>query len=134
MQEQLYNSDYLNQTANLLKTIKELSYAPFLSIKSGAIVDVGCGTGQDIFNIASLVSVEVNCIGVDADPNMIATALTQNQSKANLKFQEGSADDLPFDNEQFEGLRNERLIQHLPNPEQSAEGWRPDCSGRDGLE
>lgn len=119
MQEQLYNSDYLNQTASLLKTIKELSYAPFLGLTSGSIIDVGCGTGQDIFNIANLVNDQVNCVGLDADPGMIATALSQNAVKGNLSFQEGSADALPFADESFDGLRNERLIQHLSNPDKA---------------
>lgn len=117
MESKLYNAAYLEQTANLLKEIKQLSYESFLTLEEGTIADVGCGTGQDVNNLSRLVKPSVQLVGLDADAEMIAIAKAENNTIENVNFDIAIAEQLPFEDGQLSGLRNERLIQHLKQPE-----------------
>lgn len=115
MKSQLYNATYLEQTAELLREIKHLSYQPFLNFKSGLITDIGCGTGQDVLNLATLLPPSVQMIGFDADAEMIGAA-RESDVPPNVTFELALAEKLPLENGSVSGLRNERLIQHLTRP------------------
>lgn len=128
MSEQLYNPDYLAETQRLLEELKYSTYTPFLSI-SGRMVEVGCGTGDDAINIAKATAGNgLEVFGLDASEVMIQEANSR-QSKANdkgipedqmtnVRFMIGNASHLPFEDGALSGLRAERLVQHLPNPEE----------------
>lgn len=119
MENDLYSSDYLKKTFEFLKQIKEQTYAPFLNVENGTIVDVGCGTGQDAISLAALVPPSCKVIGLDHDEQLMAEAKAQNQSVANLRFIRSDAGSLPFTENELSGLRNERLIQHLNTPQET---------------
>lgn len=119
MSKELYNKDYLKETAKLFHTLKEQSYAPFSEIKDGIIADVGCGIGADALNLAKMLGNSVQVFGIDYSEEMIAEAKSSAADFENLKFSIGSAEDLPFEDHTLSGIRNERLIQHLINPEKA---------------
>ncbi len=121
MDSKLYGAAYLEQTAQLLKNIKNDSYAPFLHLREGLLVDVGCGVGQDVINLAQLLPASVQLKGVDANPEMIAKAEENKPEASNLSFAIADASALPFPEATMDGLRNERLIQHLQAPQQAFE-------------
>lgn len=115
--ETLYSINYLEQTTAYLKNIKQRSYEPFLAIGKGLVADVGCGTGDDAINLANALGAPVAVVGVDQSEEMIAKAKQAGQGIDNLSFEIGDAGHLPFATGSLDGLRNERLLQHLPDPE-----------------
>lgn len=119
MSSKLYSIEYLEKTTQLLKEIKEKSYARFLDLETGHIADVGCGTGQDAINLSRLTPVNVQVTGVDLAEGMIEKARENARGMDGIKFLQADVAALPFDNESLQGLRNERLIQHVPDPEQA---------------
>lgn len=116
MRSQLYNATYLEQTADLLKEIKRLSYQPFLNFKEGLLTDIGCGTGRDVLNLAEVLPASVQMIGFDADTEMIVAA-RKGEVPPNVTFEMALAEKLPLEDNSVSGLRNERLIQHLTQPD-----------------
>ena len=65
------------------------------------IVDVGCGTGSALRHAASSVT-DGSLIGIDPVPRMIAIAREQSlehPASARIEYREGSAEDLPVDND-----------------------------------
>jgi ubiquinone/menaquinone biosynthesis C-methylase UbiE len=116
MTKQLYNIAYLEQTNDLLKTIKEKSYENFLSLSEGTIADLGCGMGQDVVNLSQMVNPDVKIIGLDTSPEMINKAQTLNADTNRVSFMLGNVEALPFADNTLVGIRNERLIQHVHNP------------------
>ncbi len=116
MEKHLYNINYLEHTANLLRQLKEKSYQPFSKITEGVICDVGCGTGADAINMAKLLGNKVYVKGIDYAEEMIEKANASIGTLENISFSTGSADQLPFSDNELSGIRNERLIQHLPDP------------------
>jgi ubiquinone/menaquinone biosynthesis C-methylase UbiE len=113
--ESLYNIEYLEQTMKLFREIKEQSYAQFLKVSEGVIADIGCGTGQDVINLSGLLPETVQLMGIDANEEMIQKAQSLQYDNKRVQFQLGNAENLPFDTEYLSGIRNERLIQHVPD-------------------
>ena len=119
MSEKHYNIEYLQQTGNFLKKIKDHSYEPFSSLSEGKILDIGCGTGQDILNMAKQLSPEIDFIGIDHDKGMIEKANSSKQLNNNILFIQGEVYQLDFEDNTVSGIRTERMIQHLKEPEKA---------------
>jgi ubiquinone/menaquinone biosynthesis C-methylase UbiE len=125
MAEHLYSIDYLEQTTQLLGSLKKTSYQPFGTIAEGKIADIGCGAGDDAMNMARMFGEKIFVTGIDYAPEMIEKASSSAANIPNITFQKGSAENLPFADSELDGLRNERLIQHLPDPQKAfAEFYR----------
>lgn len=112
-----YNIKYLENTGEFLKKFKEFSYEPFLNCREGLIVDVGCGTGIDVINMANSIGKNANFIGIDHDQAMIDKANLSKGSLNNVEFLNSEVNSLPLMDNSVEGLRAERLLQHLTEPD-----------------
>jgi ubiquinone/menaquinone biosynthesis C-methylase UbiE len=119
-----YNTNYLEETGKFLKTLKEYSYNPFGDIKEGTIIDLGCGTGIDVSNLAKLLGDKVDVVGIDHDEVMLDKGRSSYSDQINVKFLKSEASTIPFETESVEGLRAERLIQHLQEPENTMQEIR----------
>ncbi|ASU36461.1 methyltransferase domain-containing protein [Mucilaginibacter xinganensis] len=112
-----YDINYLQNSRRLLINLKEHSYSFFKSISSGTIVDLGCGAGNDVIELAKMAAENVKIIGVDHDPGMLQQAKEDAKEINNVDFILSEAYPLPFEDGTISGLRTERLVQHLKNPE-----------------
>lgn len=119
MSSKLYSIEYLEKTTQLLKEIKEKSYERFLNLEKGHIADVGCGTGQDAINLSRLTPADVQVTGIDIAAGMVEKARENARGMDGITFLQADVTALPFDNDSLQGLRNERLIQHVLHPEQA---------------
>ena len=70
------------------------------------VLDVGCGAGNMAHHLARYGQV----IGVDLQPKPLAVA-----RQRGLEVQEGSADDLPFDDHTFDLVTLLDVVEHVPN-------------------
>ncbi|MDR2269293.1 MAG: methyltransferase domain-containing protein [Sphingobacterium sp.] len=112
-----YGAGYLQDTGDFLKQLKIHSYSPFSTIKEGSVVDLGCGTGMDAVNLANMLGSTVQVIGVDHDAALIAHAKSGSNGISNINFIQGEVYKLGFEDEAVSGVRMERLVQHLTNPQ-----------------
>jgi ubiquinone/menaquinone biosynthesis C-methylase UbiE len=112
-----YDINYLQNSRRLLVNLKEHSYNFFRSINNGTIIDLGCGAGNDVIELAKITGKDLKIIGVDHDPAMLQQAKEDSNEISNVDFILSEAYPLPFEDETISGLRTERLIQHLNNPE-----------------
>ncbi|WP_295800707.1 methyltransferase domain-containing protein [Mucilaginibacter sp.] len=113
-----YDINYLQNSRRLLLNLKEHSYTFFEKINSGTIIDLGCGAGNDVIELAKITGKDVKVIGIDHDPVMLKQAKEQSKEVSNVDFILSEAYPLPFEDETISGIRTERVIQHLNNPEQ----------------
>ena len=118
MAEKHYDVNYLQNSRRLLMNLKEHSYTFFKAINNGTIIDLGCGAGNDVIELAKITGKDVKVIGIDHDPVMLQQAKEQSEGITNVDFILSEAYPLPFEDETISGLRTERVIQHLNNPEQ----------------
>jgi SAM-dependent methyltransferase len=84
------------------------------------VLDVGCGTGDDVRALAQAVGPCGRAVGVDSSTTIITVA---RQRAANsglaVEYYVGDVQRLEFPNESFDCCRAERVLQHLVNPQQA---------------
>lgn len=115
MAEKHYNASYLVDTVEILGQLKYNSYRHFESLsENSTVLDLGCGTGQDVINMATFFEKrKFSFIGVDHDPSIIQNNNSTNLKQDNIKFLISDALSLPFSDSEIDGVRMERLVQHI---------------------
>ena len=110
---------YLDRASSLdfFQVAKRRTYE-LLEIREGSrILDVGCGTGDDVRAMAQMVGSGGKVVGVDNSEMMITEAIQRSQGLfLPVEFRQTDATDLPFDDASFSCVRAERVLQHLDEP------------------
>ena len=96
---------------------KERSFG-LLEARPGAhLLDVGCGTGDDVLALAARVHPGGRATGIDASGAMIDEARRRAGSREDVAFSVGDAARLPLADATVDGCRAERTLQHVERPE-----------------
>ncbi len=111
--------EYLRQvsTLNPVQQVKQLTIH-LLEVHSGQhILDLGCGTGEDVRALAQHVGPNGSVFGVDIREEVIHEAIQRHHDLgSHVQFMHGDAYQLNFDDNFFDGCRADRLFQHLERP------------------
>ncbi|WP_414582165.1 class I SAM-dependent methyltransferase [Scytonema sp. PCC 10023] len=114
-----YFVSYLD-TLNEMEWIKAYKSRAFarLELQPGdRILDVGCGTGDDIRTLAQVVGNTGQAVGVDSSQTMIAEAVNRTKGlNLSVEYLLGDAHNLSFSNNTFDACRAERIFQYLAYP------------------
>ncbi len=87
-----------------------------LKIEPGqTILDVACGTGSDLIQLADHYPA-TNFIGVERSESFIAVAKERAGSRRNLQFLPGDAHEIPLEDQRVNGARIDRSLQHVEAP------------------
>jgi SAM-dependent methyltransferase len=99
---------------------KPASYAWLEAVEGDQVLDVGCGTGEDVREIARRHP-GVAVVGIDADPARVADAerLTLGVPRP-VEFRVADAVRLPFEDGVFDAVRADRVFHHLAEPARAA--------------
>ena len=88
-----------------------------LELRPGTVVlDVGCGIGDEVRAMASRTG---SAVGVDSSRPLIEEARRRTQTDQDATFKLGDALALPFADDTFHGVRTERTLQHVKDPEKA---------------
>lgn len=114
------DTSYLDETTKLTQRLKSRTYE-LMQIQPGhRVLDLGCGTGYDVIQMAALVGGDGLVVGVDHDETMVEEA-TKRALQAGVSerahIHQADALSLPFDPEYFNACRSERVFMHLPDPD-----------------
>jgi ubiquinone/menaquinone biosynthesis C-methylase UbiE len=103
-----------------IQSVKRLMITQ-LELRSGLhALDVGCGFGDDVRDVARLIGDSGRVVGVDFSGAMIAEAKKRYAAaKLPIEFIEGDAQHLTFPDASFDRCRTERMLMHLDDPEQA---------------
>lgn len=101
-----------------IKSVKRVMLSQ-LELRDGvSLLDVGCGAGDDVRDLARLVGPRGRVVGVDVSGAMIAEAKKRHvTAELPVEFVEGDAQDLTFPEASFDRCRTERMLMHLDAPE-----------------
>jgi ubiquinone/menaquinone biosynthesis C-methylase UbiE len=100
--------------------VKELEISMLAVAPGNIVLDVGCGTGDDVRKVASLVGPSGRVVGVDVSCAMIDESRKRaSGSGLPVEFVLGNAYSLEFPDESFDRARADRLFVHLPEPERA---------------
>ena len=80
------------------------------------ILDVGCGTGTLTIAAKARAGGNVEIHGIDAAPEMIEVARRKaTEQGADIDFQVGLIEDIPFPDNEFDLVLSSFMLHHLPN-------------------
>lgn len=107
---------FLDRVARLPDSLERRGRAyAALRLRPGMqVLDAGCGTGDDTRELAVAVTPGGEAVGLDRSAEMIRIARARGGE--GVRFEEGSATELPFPDEVFDAYRCERLLHHLDDP------------------
>jgi len=111
--------DYLNVVSALdqAQTYKRRAFALLDLHEGDHVLDVGCGTGDDLRALAPLVGPSGRVVGLDRSAQMIATARQRcDDLQRTIRLRLGDAQRLPFPDGSFDACRADRVLQHLDDP------------------
>lgn len=97
--------------------VKRTNFA-LLQLPPGAhVLDVGCGPGDDVLALAQLVGSSGRVVGVDSSTTMIEEARRRAEGRgAPVDFQVMDVLHLQFEDDRFDGVRSDRVLQHIEDP------------------
>jgi ubiquinone/menaquinone biosynthesis C-methylase UbiE len=80
------------------------------------LADVGCGTGDQARALASLVGPHGSVLGIDPSRTMLDEARRRTPPGGRIEYRLGDAEHLEVDDASLDGVRCERVFQHLAEP------------------
>lgn len=86
-------------------------------VRGASIIDIGCGTGDMLRRLATMGAGRL--VGIDACPGMLKVARSVVMDKHYIDYQFGSAEDIPFNNCEFDFVITSLAFHHFPFPEAS---------------
>eukprot|EP01132_Coremiostelium_polycephalum_P006159 gene6159-7671_t len=81
------------------------------------VMDVGCGAGKDLSRLESMVESNGEVFGIDISREMVECAKVRMSHLPNVKVICGDACHIPMENDYLDAVRCERLLQHIPSPD-----------------
>jgi ubiquinone/menaquinone biosynthesis C-methylase UbiE len=110
---------YLELTTSLdwMQRLKQISFEMMKLEPGQTVLDLGCGTGEDVRALAAIVGPEGSVVGVDYSNLMVEEARKRAEgSNLPIEFRTGDAYKLDFDDSTFASCRAERMFVHLEDP------------------
>lgn len=125
------NADQYNDTEGLIRSLEIQHTAPTLlairkqvynkiKVSPGEqILEVGCGLGRTVREIAELTDNACKVIGIDKSAVLLNESIRRTDlTKNNISFQQGDAAALDFADDTFSFACAERVLMHTPDPKQ----------------
>jgi ubiquinone/menaquinone biosynthesis C-methylase UbiE len=115
------DAEYLDKLTLDDIQLKERTYTMMRAGDGHRVLDVGCGPASDTIALGRIVGTKGMVIGVDHDPDMVATANRRAAEAGVADHVEHRLTDgvkLPFDDNTFDSCRSERVFQHVPDATQ----------------
>jgi len=110
-----------------VQAYKALSYR-LLNLRPGMrVLDVGCGSGDDLLDLAELVGESGAAVGLDHNSGLAeeARTLLGERGVRNAWVFQDDAERMQFSAHEFDRVRADRVVQHMRTPQVAlAEMWR----------
>ncbi len=91
-----------------------------LNVKPGIhFLDVGCGTGWAVGQVAMFADGKGEFYGVDLSPKMIEKARENFNGSENIHFLQANVESIPLDSDSFDVIVCTNSFHHYPRPERA---------------
>ena len=109
LDEKSWRNDYLRAAQS--KVISLLNVQPGVHF-----LDIGCGTGWAVGQVAKLVDDQGSFYGVDLSPKMIEKAKSNFRGRDHLFFTQANVESIPLNSDFFDSIICTNSFHHYPNP------------------
>ena len=100
-----------------LREVKRHNFELLNIVPGTRILDIGCGPGDDARDLARLVGSDGRVVGIDLSETMISEArLRSRETDLPVEFRAMDATKLDFPDCSFDGVRADRVLQHVDDP------------------
>jgi arsenite methyltransferase len=96
---------------------RELVYAALRPQEGERILDIGCGPGFYVAELAERVGREGFVMGVDRSPQVLALAAERSAARANVAFAEADATSLPAKDGDFDAALSVQVLEYVTDVE-----------------
>jgi len=116
----IYSLDSEKKLASIQHYIT-LTYEMLKVSRGNSVLDVGCGTGDDVINLSKIVGPDGRVVGIDYSAQLIAEAKARaEKAGASVEFYVGDAHELAqFGDNCFDATRAAAVFHHLESPEKA---------------
>ncbi|TME06508.1 MAG: methyltransferase domain-containing protein [Chloroflexi bacterium] len=121
--DQMANPAFFTQFMDKSHTLQSASIYrqrmfDLLDVGLGAtLLDVGCGAGNDVQDLAKQVGPSGRVVGIDSSATMIQEARRRTaDAHLPVEYIQGDAYQLPFQENTFDGCQSSRVFKHLAEP------------------
>jgi len=88
-----------------------------LALRAGdAMLDVGCGTGEELRSLAQIVGPQGRVVGIDRSERLVAEARARTRENPIIELVVADAHAVPFAEGEFSSCRVERVLMHVEDP------------------
>jgi ubiquinone/menaquinone biosynthesis C-methylase UbiE len=88
-----------------------------LDLRGGqTVLDIGCGPGTDLRDLAAALTGSGAVVGVDHDPAMVAAARARTADEPLVEVRLGDVHALPLPDDSADRARTDRVLQHVADP------------------
>jgi ubiquinone/menaquinone biosynthesis C-methylase UbiE len=121
----------LDTTARHWREARQRIDAALAARAGDRVLDVGCGTGEQVRALAARVGPTGRAVGLDPSETMLAEARARGRgARAPAEYRPGDVYALPFPDDAFDACLAEKLFTHLADPERAlAELYRVTRAG-----
>ncbi|MFN8493086.1 MAG: methyltransferase domain-containing protein [Caldilineaceae bacterium] len=99
---------------------KQHTYSLLRLAAGMTVLDVGCGTGDDVRALSQVVGNTGKVVGIDTSETMISEARARSEPGIlSVDFRQADVHHLPFGADSFDRCRADRVFQHLEQPQQA---------------
>jgi SAM-dependent methyltransferase len=104
-------------TTEFAKNYKRQTFEALRIGPGDQVLDVGCGTGEDVLALAEIVGMQGRATGIDKNPAMLIEGTKRSKNtQLPVFFHHGDACSLEFPDNSFDGCRSDRAVQHMEDP------------------
>lgn len=108
----------LQHSLEFFKNYKQKTFDLLQIFEGSSILEVGCGTGEDAIALANRVGSHGKVIAIDRSQAMVDQASGSTRSlQLPIEFICADAQQLPFEDNTFDGVRVDRTLQHISDGE-----------------
>lgn len=99
-----------------IRRVRRVAWAALRPQPGHRLLDAGCGAGEVARELAAVVAPDGEVVALDYSDVTVATA-AQRHDGSPVRYQTGDVAALTFPDGSFDGVRSERVLQHLTDPD-----------------
>ncbi|MBA9004417.1 MULTISPECIES: methyltransferase domain-containing protein [Thermomonospora] len=101
-----------------IRRVREVARRDLAPRPGDRLLDVGCGAGEEARRLAGMVAPAGEVTAVDLSAEAIAVAAQRHDGSA-VRYAVADVGALPFPDGSFDGVRTERVLQHVSDPDRA---------------